>query len=68
MSRNYSSIFLFLVAEAPTCFEAGRDLDERRFTLLPRISFDPAQLRVEQFVEPSILLSFLYDLYGSADQ
>jgi len=63
----YSS-FLIFSAEAPARLEAGRDLDERRFALLPGIAFDPAQFRIEQFVEPSVLFSFLDNLDGSTDQ
>src|SRR5260370_33691554 len=63
----YSS-FLVFSAEAPARVEAGRDLDERRFAFLPGIAFDPAQFRMEQFVEPSVLFSFLDNLDGSAHQ
>src|SRR5712692_5015759 len=63
----YSS-FLIFSAEAPARLEAGRDLDERRFAFLPGIAFYPAQFRIEQLVEPSVLFSFLDNLDGSADQ
>src|SRR5206468_3867381 len=44
-----------LALETPTRLERRIDLDERCFALLPRISLDPAQLGIEQLVQPPVL-------------
>ena len=57
-----------LALEAPAGLESRLDLDEGCFAFLPGVSFDPAELRVEQFVETLVLIPLLDDLDRTAEQ
>ena len=57
-----------LALEAPAGLESRLDLDEGCFAFLPGVSSDPAELRVEQFVETLVLVPFLDDFDRAADQ